>query len=235
MIFQRTWQAVIEGRKTQTRRLVKPNECLRCIEHAFGGYKPLGVVAEPHFRYKIGQTYAVQPGRGQPAVWWRERDGEIEYAHTALFEQDALFIEEYGAIDPATTYWEYAEGETHILERMEFQPARIRITGIRREDVRQISEADAKAEAFGGIIPFLQTWHAMHDPKVRIVPYFYEDMCLYLLPNKSQACMKFSAIKGYHDAYFPQHAARYDAWALTFELVDVHSEISAQTQLSQEI
>ncbi|MFA4974630.1 MAG: ASCH domain-containing protein [bacterium] len=43
MIFQHTWQQVLDGTKTQTRRLR----------------------AQPPY---VGRTYAVQPGRGKPAV-----------------------------------------------------------------------------------------------------------------------------------------------------------------------
>lgn len=62
MIFQLTWQAVLEGRKSQTRRLVVPEldtlqngAVIRCGE-------------PPRVRWKVGKDYAVQPGRGKESV-----------------------------------------------------------------------------------------------------------------------------------------------------------------------
>lgn len=46
MIFSETWQIVLDGRKTQTRRVAS-------------GDKP---------RWRVGASYAIQPGRGQKAV-----------------------------------------------------------------------------------------------------------------------------------------------------------------------
>jgi hypothetical protein len=61
MIFQETWEKVLGGEKTQTRRLVKPH-------HTKAG--------QP--QYKVGQVHAVQPGRAMRSIWWRsEKDGSI--------------------------------------------------------------------------------------------------------------------------------------------------------------
>lgn len=65
MIFQHTWQQVLSGEQTQTRRLVE-----------FGDYESNhGVVTRfsqgyPDGRivYEVGKTYSVQPGRGQASV-----------------------------------------------------------------------------------------------------------------------------------------------------------------------
>lgn len=46
MIFKNTWQKVLDGTKTQTRRLIKSPEC----------------------PYKIGRVYAIQKGRGKNAI-----------------------------------------------------------------------------------------------------------------------------------------------------------------------
>jgi hypothetical protein len=47
MIFKNTWQKVLDGTKTQTRRPVR--EC-------------------NHIRYELGKSYAVQPGRGMKSL-----------------------------------------------------------------------------------------------------------------------------------------------------------------------
>ena len=106
MIFQHTWQQVLDGSKTHLRRLVKPGDRLFDDTISLGIspdhplYIPTRVGAwmkhpkEFPFRlkYECGRTYAVQPGRTEKGI------------------------------------------------------ARIRITGIRRERVQDITEADAEAE-----------------------------------------------------------------------------------------
>lgn len=151
MIFQHTIDKVLSGEKTQTRRIVKPGDVRVCVESPFGGWQPvkitgIGKYNQSIIRWEIGNTYALQRGRGVKA-----------------------------------------EG-------------RIRITGIRREDVRDISEADVKAEGFASYEHFVQTWSYMHD---------------------AAACREADKLKGIHicGAARTRPAERYQAWAITFELV----------------
>jgi hypothetical protein len=69
MIFQATWQAVLDGSKSETRRIVKPGEWLS-DESALG--VPVAVYKKPipyeRLKWQVGRTYAIQPGRGQKAV-----------------------------------------------------------------------------------------------------------------------------------------------------------------------
>jgi hypothetical protein len=156
MIFQHTWDKVMSGVKTQTRRLAKPGDRLRTVENPFGGYIVQAVLsASGKPRYQVGQTYAVQPGRGQKGL------------------------------------------------------ARIRITNIRREDVRQISAQDAKAEGFESPLDFLRLWVNLHDPSITL---------------SFQARAKDAKHSGNAQAVIDLLASRsavdYDAWALTFQLTD---------------
>lgn len=130
MLFMHTWQAVIEGRKTMTRRIVKPGE----IMVALGS-----VHINERLKWYVGQSIAVQPGRGQKAV------------------------------------------------------ARIQITGIRRQDVREIDYDDVRAEGFDSAADFWLTWIKMHDPKAESPTAWYLNT---------------------------RPAAHYDAWVLEFELVE---------------
>lgn len=169
MIFQHTFQAVIEGRKTQTRRIVKPGH--GCGKIAAGtplefmpvgyGWGDIVAVRSKSGRdiYAVGKTYAVQPGRGQKAV------------------------------------------------------ARIRITSIRREDVRYISEADAIAEGFFDTFAFLWTWTQMHDK-----PAWNANQKTDFSDGDE------SGITHHPDAWMSwlkgtRPAKCYDAWVLTFEVV----------------
>lgn len=75
MIFQHTWEKVLSGEKTQTRRLRLPGD------KAMGGWieapsaTSSGIMGDTAYIwrnyntiYQVGKTYAVQPGRGKKAV-----------------------------------------------------------------------------------------------------------------------------------------------------------------------
>lgn len=80
MIFQHTWEKVISGEKTQTRRIVKPKEFSN--EWGLGGEndETINEVLMPRTKvdkygmtlprnvYLLGKTYAVQPGRGKKQI-----------------------------------------------------------------------------------------------------------------------------------------------------------------------
>lgn len=74
MIFQHTWKQVLDGTKTQTRRLVKPGEGFNAFPS--GWIKDVRVYPDlplPHsmigkIKWAVGRDYAVQPGRGKKAV-----------------------------------------------------------------------------------------------------------------------------------------------------------------------
>lgn len=69
MIFQYTINQVLDGSKTQTRRIVKP-------EHNMAGALPTFIpniyvrvgIAGHRKIYEVGKTYAVCPGRGKSAL-----------------------------------------------------------------------------------------------------------------------------------------------------------------------
>jgi len=63
MIFSETWEAVLEGRKTQTRRVAKDGDELRYWD----AYTPY-VYSRGRRKWQVGRTYAIQPGRGKKAL-----------------------------------------------------------------------------------------------------------------------------------------------------------------------
>jgi hypothetical protein len=174
MIFQHTWEKVVSGEKTQTRRLVKPvhyqyrdfevgRDVILGVRRADGS----GWVANSDpFVWMVGNTYAVQPGRNKKSI------------------------------------------------------ARIRITGIRREDVRKISEEDVRAEGFVNRLQFLHTWIGMHDKALRKWakhPWYFNDATMLIDDiNNDSLC---NALEHLRNVLNKQPDKFYDAWVLTFELV----------------
>jgi hypothetical protein len=151
MIFKYGWLKVVNGTKTQTRRLVKPGEHLIQAEYFGGGYKPLWVENTKQKKvYTVGSFFAVQPDRGRAAL------------------------------------------------------ARAFLTDIRREDVRNISDEDVKAEGYTQIDEFFKVWCAMHDqPALRE----YDRRQQYAMDNS----MRDFLIDKRPDN-------RYQAWVITFHL-----------------
>jgi len=97
MIFQYMWQQVLDGTKTQTRRIVKPGEVLRFdpnpvynAVHHMGG----------HAKWQTGNTYAVQPGRTQKAI------ARIEI--TAIRQERVQDISDEDVIAEGVVVWKWA-------------------------------------------------------------------------------------------------------------------------------
>lgn len=64
MIFQHTLEKIINCEKTQTRRIVYPRDTAIRVRNN----KISSVIVNGRAKWTVGQTYAVQPGRGQPQV-----------------------------------------------------------------------------------------------------------------------------------------------------------------------
>jgi len=217
MIFAHTWQWILAPSpatgavKTQTRRIVKAGEYLgrmyntldTCVAMRNGKHK--WVVSADY-------SYAVQPGRGKPAIWWRDLsdigDDEntpctrtIEYAHVKP------------APDGHESFYDYTGGKAHILTDSHFEQLRIRITNIRQEDVRKITNEDARAEGFLSIYEFLDCWAKMHDKTAYKLSHSTDmsDGDEYGISSHMEEWVSY--LKGQRPANL------YRAWALTFEVV----------------
>lgn len=96
----------------------------------------------------------------------------------------------------------YQIGKTYAAQPGRGKPAvaRIRITGIKREDVRGISDEDVRAEGFDSYAEFIITWCQMHDKS------YYRKLA------KTEPTVV-------QRLFTDRPAERYDAWAITFELV----------------
>lgn len=171
MIFQtaNAIDKILRREKTQTRRLEKPDQ-LPLIEYWSDGSHPH--IQEVFKRstdrpiYRVGQTYAVQSGRNLRGAFWYQHPtmGPLIWSSNSPKNLRAL----------ATSL-------------------RIRILTIRREDVRNISNDDIRAEGYPHARDFLHVWCAMHDP---------------ILERGLWGEAQLMA----------RPADRYQAWALTFEV-----------------
>lgn len=196
------WKKTLSGERTQIRLPVKPNHHalnvwrtelgseLRIGES--GDSNRIGVVqALGRDIYQVGKTYAVQPGRGTKAIHWRNVAG--------------LFQTTYDKDCPESVRANPSKYDA-------WQPLRIRILSIRREDVRQISDADVKAEGFTSAARFFDTWIGMHDSKLN-------QQIGHWFVSRRAAVSAEDAANIYRLQMQDRPAERYEAWALTFEVV----------------
>ena len=140
MIFQtaNAIDKILRREKTQTRRIVK-GHAPQYIEGAIQAvYLSQGCPPV----YEVGRTYAVQPGRGKRSVWYCALNTTEGVDYHILTDGDDAPLYEAGA-----------------------KQLRIRILTIRRQDVREISEADARAEGYEYRSAFLRAWCQMHCKK----------------------------------------------------------------------
>jgi hypothetical protein len=127
MIF-RQWREILDGKKTQTRRVVNELREGLCWQDKNGDECPVMVLqgdvdGPQRVKWQVGRTYAVQRKRGEPAIWWRNLyDTKIVNAG----KPDRFPLSHSG--------------------RDTWQQLRIRITDIRQERLHDITEGDAIAE-----------------------------------------------------------------------------------------
>lgn len=113
----------------------------------------------------------------------------------------------------------YIVGKTYAAQPARGKPAvaRIRITDIRREDVRGMGREDAITEGFENVYDFWETWTRMHDP---LANFAYNDKDAYWIQwrgvkNGGWFHGDFEDVFGYINT---RPAERYDAWVITFQL-----------------
>jgi len=99
---------------------------------------------------------------------------------------------------------------------------RIRITAIRREDVRQISAEDARAEGFDSRVNFFEAWVSMHDRNMEFYceaqPTAFDGGCYRYWAGRKDNWQS-TELDGLIELINERPAKRYDAWVLTFEPV----------------
>lgn len=148
MIFKETWQQVLNGTKTQTRRPVKPGDyCIVHNEfgeertwypHLYGCPKRWTIAevrdAKGRLKWQVGKTYAVQPGRGKPAIWIPPEGVPIDDPLAEYVRKTEGVRATWG---PKVKEWLRSRG---------YREAKIRITKIRRERLQEIIVTDIQRE-----------------------------------------------------------------------------------------
>lgn len=162
MIFKQI-DEILSGQKTQTRRVVKPEDFYEVdcddpfcdtpdyhmitVAYRIGEMTRTGIKSRR--RWQVGHTYAVVPKRGMPGVWWTDQygiSGEI------LTPKSRRLLSE-------------AKYPISRLVEKGWHPLRIRITAIRQERLQDITEADARAEGVADVAAYRALWEKINTRK----------------------------------------------------------------------
>jgi hypothetical protein len=130
--------AIIAGRKTQTRRLVHPDDfAIHFIlpDYDTGETTISSVQRGERLKWAFGRDYAVCLGRGKPGVWVKP-DGTVAPS----------VIETMWSLQPEGFQEPIRVNKTGMYKHQGYTPLRIRIIAIRQEHLQDISADDLIAE-----------------------------------------------------------------------------------------
>jgi len=142
MIFQETWRMILDGTKTQTRRVVRPGEHPYVLNNEIVGVmmpqrSPLEKVYDRRIKWKVANgriDWFTQAGVGWNSGSRGGGSGKVPtYAVQAGRGGKALF--------------------------------RIKIKAIRQEHLRDITQENAVAEGFQSVNAFVAAWSRLHNRK----------------------------------------------------------------------
>ncbi len=106
MIFQYTLPHIIDGRKTQTRRIKGINDT--AIRDKSGDI--ISVQVNGRTKWQVGKTYAIQPGRTLPAIG-RIRITQIREEAVQNINQEDAIAEGYDSRETFFAVWRDVHGE----------------------------------------------------------------------------------------------------------------------------
>jgi hypothetical protein len=185
---------VIDGDKTQTRRLCLPGQRRKVDDNgAITHIRSAKMVTQ----WQVGREYAVKAGRVSPGVLWSPTRGivtDYRAAYRDIFGTDAPQGWKPKMLRFCLT------GDTGLVA------VTMKVTELRVQDVREISEEDALAEGFQDRSDFWFTWVEMYDKSWLPTYRYASDM---------------GTLKEY--GFFQRPDNRYEANAITFE---VHKGLS---------
>ncbi|MBB3947092.1 hypothetical protein GGQ73_003056 [Rhizobium skierniewicense] len=137
--------ALLAGRKTQTRRALKPP--YGTLELTSNGWKPIHTkvhvndrlyVCETHFRYGHWEPKGTAKTKGGKQKWHFVEDSAV-----VVFDAPAEFRKGMSNADPYTPAWHKRPGRFMFRKHSRLT---LKITDVRIERLQDISETDAVAE-----------------------------------------------------------------------------------------
>lgn len=139
----------------------------------------------------------------------------LQHYNSSAFTDNGVIWQVYNTDKIRASTW--TVGKTYAIQpgRGKKSVGRIQITGIRHEDVRNISEDDAKTEGFAYTTEFLSKWAEMHDGGFNF--YFDPNIVDYRVWHDR----RWDAV-GYDtllEILASRPSERYQAWVLEFKLV----------------
>ena len=173
MIFKQIPE-IVNGTKTETRRVKKPGELYVYDEHAYCHF-----VLTPggRIKWRVGNDYAVVPKRGHMAVWYKpnsyldKRASDIGFPTNPDYDRDAEYVlgTEMGWHEGMNTIEQYRDRypktwKTEIL-CTGLVELRIKILRIPSESLQAISRADVIAEGIsgaGGVGDYRNLWDSIN-------------------------------------------------------------------------
>lgn len=197
MIFKPELLAkILAGTKTQTRRPSDPKESVVWSGDPNGDDPSVTILAvysadKKRVKYRVGKSYALQPGRGKPAPLVAALRTPDSIVRKIVTEHDGPF------------YYAMAD------------PARIVITAIGHEDVRTISDEDAIAEGFKDRIGFLEVWCSFYDPKALRMHYEIRPLSVFEIVAKFDPEHRTGYLTDWSKRLFQRDQSKYQAWKLT--------------------
>lgn len=159
-------RAILDGRKTQTRRPVKPQPTMTRLSSGPGqtAFTPPGKVSIRGNHPTQGASewfYRCPYGQPGDVLWVREtwRAGEEwnEYPPSEIEKESAIWYDADGWCSVGEDDWGKARPSIHMLKWV--CRLRLRVTGVRVERVQQISESAAESEGAEPINEGYDGWY----------------------------------------------------------------------------
>lgn len=148
-------EAIVEDRKSQTRRLVKEDDY--SVTNPIDSQGITHVISSK-LKWQVGRDYAVQDESGK-AVWWCKKckgTATTKYPKSRMACGDC-----YSKLSVKKS-----------LTEVEMMPLRIRITQIRKEILLDISNSDINAEGFKSRSEFYSYFFKIYG-KFKVAPHVW--------------------------------------------------------------
>jgi hypothetical protein len=167
MIFQATWQAVLDGSKSETRRICKPGEWLSESKLGAPTAVYVGSLPHEHLKWMIGRTYAVQTGRGNPGLYYKRTPAGL-----SVWDWDSL---------PRSRMPRNIKSIPS-----DYIAARIRLLEIRQERLQDITEAGAIAEGCRECTILDGDWYSNTPAQIMSAREVFEQIWYGIHPRKGE-------------------------------------------------